>query len=198
MEKIVKKEITERTAVKAFINGFVSYGLIFSFVILIIIAFIRLVTQNLKITNEFNYMIINSILKSIIFFFLILFVCRISTFDVLKKCKLKISEIDSIKSSMTKFFIICCVFSLMVFSFNLSIKYLNMQNDLYQVSTSNYETFKDSDLNIAASLTNIEISKKKDSWFKYKVCSCIVETTIFASCLYLISYQKKMIDLYNV
>ncbi len=197
MEKIEKKEIPERTAVKAFVNGFVSYGIIFSFITIVFITLFKLATKNLNVNNEFNYMIVNSILKSIIFFFLILFVCRISTFDVLKKCKVKKEDIKYINTNMTKFFIICCLFSLMIFSFNLSLKYLNMKNDLYRIQTSNYNSFKDDDVKIATALTDREITKNKDNWFKYKFCASIVEVSILISCVYLISYQKKMILIYN-
>ena len=45
MEKIEKKEIPERTAIKAFINGFIAYGIIFGFITLIAITFFKWITR---------------------------------------------------------------------------------------------------------------------------------------------------------
>lgn len=198
MENIEKKEISEKTAVKAFINGFIAYGIIFGFIVLMITAFFSWILQNSSIINQnLQFLVITSILRAILFYFLILFVCRISTFDVLKKCKINKENIKSILNKMTIFFTICGVFSIMVCSLNLSVKYLNLRNDLYLVSSDNYNSFKDYNINIATELTNQEAVKSRASWLKYKVSLGITETAILFTCCYLTFYQKKMILLYN-
>ena len=53
MDNIEKKEITERTAIKAFINGFVSYGLILGFITLIATAFFKWIARKFNSKSRF-------------------------------------------------------------------------------------------------------------------------------------------------
>lgn len=87
MERVELKEISAKTTVKAIITGFVSYGIIAIFVCLLIFAigdhflsnFSGNITQGLYITLP--------LLAAIMLYFIIHLICRISTYDVLKKCK---------------------------------------------------------------------------------------------------------------
>ncbi len=197
MEKIEKKQIPEKTAVKAFINGFVSYGIIFGFLTIICIATVNWIFHGSNINQDIKFTIVTSILKAIVIFFIILFICRISTFDVLKNCKVKKENITNINKKMKIFFVICAIFSLMISALYLSTTYLNMKKQLDYISSNNYNDFKDTNTQIAEALTNIEIEKSQNNWLKYKISLSITEFSILFSILYLISYQKKMIMLYN-
>ena len=197
MENIQKKEIPEKKAIRAFINGFISYGIIFGFISFIVILFFYTVTKNISINKDFKFTIATSCIRAIIIYFLILFICRISTFDVLKKSKLKTDKINYISKQMGIFFILCSLVSIMFSYLNLSVKNLNITADLYKISTYNYESFKNDDISIATALTDNYIEKSKTDLLNYKISLGITELSIFISCIYLIKYQKKMILLYN-
>ena len=72
-----------------------------------------------------------------------------------------------------------------------------MKTQLDYISSNNYNDFKDTNVKIAEALTDIEIEKSQNNWLKYKISLSITEFSVLFSCLYLISYQKKMIMLYN-
>lgn len=196
-ENVEKKEISEKTAVKAFINGFISYGVIFAFIIFIGTAFFKLVTQSIDFKNDLTITISSSILCAFFIYFGILFLCRISTFDVLKKCKFDASKIKNITKKMSIFFIICAIFSFVICLITVSTKYKNSTLYLDKVSNDYYTSFKDENIEIANTFTNELINKFKDEWSQFAISISIIEGTILFSCFHLIIYQKKMILLYN-
>lgn len=194
---IEKKEISEKTAIKAFINGFISYGFIFVFIAFMAHAFFNWITHDIKFKNDLTATISTSILGAIFIYFGLLFLCRLSTFDVLKKCKLDNSKIPTITKKMSIFFIGCAIFSFMFCLLSVSVKYNNSTQYINKVSMDYYNAFKDNNIAIANTLTNELINKSKDEWSQYSISTAITEGTILFSCLYLIIYQKKMIVLYN-
>ncbi len=195
MKNTKTEELSEKNVIKSFINGFVSYGIIFTFIFIVFSAIFNWIFQYKNITQNTKFIVVNSILEAIIFYILILFICRISTFDVLKKYKIKKENLNSILKTMKKFFLICGVFSIMVCSLNLSVKFLNLKNNLSFVKADNFNSF--SDKTIAVALTEQEVIKSRNTWFKYELSLGIKEIAILLSCLYLTTYQKKMILLYN-
>lgn len=195
MKNTNTETLSEKNVIKSFINGFVSYGIIFTFIFIVLSTVFNWIFQYKTITQDTKFIVINSILEAIIFYILILFICRISTFEVLKKHKIKKENIDSILKTMKKFFLICGVFSIMVCSLNLSVKFLNLKNNISFVKADNFNSF--SDKTIATALTEQELVKAKSNWLKYELSLGIKEVAVLFSCLYLITYQKKMILTYN-
>ena len=195
MKNTKTEELSEKTFIKSFINGFVSYGIIFTFIFIVFSAFFNWIFQYKNITQDIKFIVITSILEAIFFYIFILFICRISTFDVLKKKKKKKGNIDSILKTMKKFFLICGIFSIMVCSLNLSVKYLNLKNYISFIKTNNFNSF--SDKTIAIALTEQELDKAQNNWFKYELSLGIKEFSVLLCCTSLITYQKKMILEYN-
>lgn len=195
MKNTKTEELSEKTFIKSFINGFVSYGIIFTFIFIVFSAFFNWIFQYKNITQDIKFIVITSILEAIFFYIFILFICRISTFDVLKKYKIKKGNIDSILKTMKKFFLICGIFSIMVCSLNLSVKYLNLKNYISFIKTNNFNSF--SDKTIAIALTEQELDKAQNNWFKYELSLGIKEFSVLLCCTSLITYQKKMILEYN-
>lgn len=196
-ETVEKKIISENTAVKAFINGFISYGFIFAFIVFIGAAFFKLVTQHLTFENDLTVAISTSILSSIILYFGTLFLCRLSTFDVLKKCQLNKENIQNINRKMSIFFVICAIASLFVCLLIVANKYQNSTIDFQTASQNYYNSFKDENIEIANSFINKFKNELKDEWSEFTISTSILEGTVLFSCFYLIIYQKKMISLYN-
>ena len=200
MEKdnaVEKKIISENTAIKAFINGFVSYGFIFAFIIFMSAAFFKWATQGIEFKNDLTITISTSILCAIIVYFGILFLCRISTFDVLKKCKLDKEKIKNINKKMTVFFITCAILSFFVCLLIVTTRYQNSTIDLETSANNYYNAFKNDNIEIADSFVNELINDFKDDWSRFSISISILEGTILFSCFHLIIYQKKMILLYN-
>lgn len=196
-ETIEKKLISEGTAVKAFINGFISYGFIFAFIIFMSIAFFNWATQGFNFKNDLTATISTTVLCAIILYFGILFLCRLSTFDVLKKCKLDKEKVQNINKKMTIFFITCAILSFFVCLLIVTTRYQNSTMDLETSATNYYNAFKDDNIEIANTFTNELINEFKDEWSRFAISISILEGTILFSCFYLIIYQKKMILLYN-
>lgn len=196
-ETVEKKIISENTAVKAFINGFISYGFIFAFIVFMGAAFFKLISQHMEFKNDLTVAISTSLLSSIILYFGSLFLCRLSTFDVLKKCKLNKENIKNINKKMSIFFILCAIASLFISLIIVSTRYQNSTIDYKNASQNYYNAFKDDNTEIANSFINEFKNKQKDDWSRFTITTSILEGTIIFSCLYLIIYQKKMITLYN-
>lgn len=196
-ETVEKKIISENTAVKAFINGFISYGFIFAFIIFMGAAFFKLITQNIEFKNDLTVAISTSLLGAIILYFGTLFLCRLSTFDVLKKCKLNKENIQNINKKMSIFFILCAIISFLICLMIITTRYQNSTLDFQTASENYYNAFKADDIEIANSFINQFKNELKDDWSKFITTTSILEGTIVFSCFYLIIYQKKMITLYN-
>lgn len=197
MEKLEKKEITEKVAVKALINSFITYGIIFLFILFMCKAFFSWATQNIEATQTLNFSIASSILTAFIIFFLSLFLCRISTYDVFKKCKIESSKTNNVIEKLAIFFIFCGILSVILCFTLVVAKHNNTANYIDSISYKNYSNYKDTDLSIADALTEETINEMDQEWEKYVASLAITELSIIFSCFYLIIYQKKMILLYN-
>lgn len=196
-EIIEKKEIPSRTATKALINGFVAYGILFIFIIFILAAIFNWIIGNMNIPKSMVINISISCLASIILFFLFRILCKISTYDVLKKCKIKTEDIDVVYSNMKIFFIGFAIFSFMITSFSISMKYNNSKFYMKEISNDYIKSFENVDIEIANVLTQDKLEVVKHDMARSTVSIIIVEFSILISCIYLIFYQKRMILFYN-
>ena len=189
--------ISENTAVKAFINGFISYGFIFAFIVFMGSAFFRLITQHMEFKNDLTVAISTSILSAIILYFGILFLCRLSTFDLLKKCKLNKDNLSNIHKKMSIFFIFCAIASIFVSLMVVTTRYQNATIDFKTASQNYYNAFQDDNIEIANSFINEFKNELRDDWSEFMITLVILEGTIIFSCIKLVKYQKKMISIYN-
>ena len=82
-----KKEISTRTTVKAIITGFVSYGIIVTFICLLIIALGNQFLSNYSGISGQVLHITVPLIAIIFLYFIIRGICNLSTYDVFKKCK---------------------------------------------------------------------------------------------------------------
>ena len=190
-----KKEIGSKTAIKAIITGFASYGIIvifIGFVILIGISqFLNLFTGS---TATGLYITI-PLMSAIILFFVIRGLCRLSTYDVFKKCKTNPDNYKTICKYLNIFFIFCIILTIVLcltIVFNklqYQVKYIELRKlqlrDAYPDDYINNVLARDWVETYNSAKTNLVIS------------GVILVTGIAVSFLSLINYQKKMLTKYN-
>ena len=87
-------------------------------------------------------------------YFIIHLICRISTYDVLKKCKVNPNNYKTIVKALNIFFIICIILSIILF---LSLLYLNLQYQLKSIELASVqyrEVFSENHIKILQSEMN--------------------------------------------
>ena len=189
-----KKEISARTTVKAIITGFVSYGIIVIFISLAIFAIGNYFFKQFSSSTSRALYITIPLMSVIMLYFIIHIICRISTYDVFKKCNTNPDNYKTIIKYLNIFFIICIILSIVLF---LSLLYLNLE---FQIKSIEYavlqykEVFSDAHIKILKSeMDNIYNTSKTN----LTISTLILELGVSISILSLIPYQRKMILKYN-
>lgn len=189
-----KKEISSKTTVKAIITGFVSYGIIIVFTCLLLFALGDYFLGHFSVETSRKLYITLPLICTIALYFTIHSICRISTFDVFRKCKTNPENYKKIIKSLNIFYIACIIISIIVF---LSLLYLNLE---YQLKSIEYATiqyrkvFTENHIKILKSEMNTIFDNSKTN---LTISTIILETGIAISFLSLIPYQRKMILKYN-
>ena len=189
-----KKEINTRTTIKAIITGFVSYGIITMFICFLIIAFGNRFLSYFSGKQANGLYITLPLMAAIILYFIIHAICRISTYDVFKKCKTNPENYNSINKYLTLFFIICIIFTVVLFS---TMLYYNLK---YQVTYINFfkiqytNSYPD---NYLDSMLSDMMTRYNNSKTNLITSTLILISGVAVSFLSLISYQKKMLTKYN-
>ena len=189
-----KQEISARTTVKAIITGFVSYGIILIFIGLLIYAGVENFLSNFSGTSTRGLYITIPLIADVLLFLVLRLICKLSTFDVFKKCKTKEDNYKRINKFMNIFFIACIIIAVFVFS---NLLYLNLK---FQLTSINYslmqynQVFTENHINM--------IHERINEQFENSKINLIISTSIFSagvaiSFLSLIPYQRKMITRYN-
>lgn len=189
-----KKEISCRTTIKAIITGFVSYGVIIIFIFLLILAIANHFLGNIVTSNVSGLYITLPIMASLIIYLITQLLCKLSTYDVFKKCKTNPNNYDRIFKFLTLFFIICIILSIVLF---FSLLYLNLQ---FQSKTIEYTVLKYREI-FSAEHTKMLQDEMKEIYNASKInlirSTVILEIGFTISFLSLIPYQIKMIKKYN-
>lgn len=189
-----KKEISARTTIKAIITGFVSYGIITTFICLLFFTIGDYYLGQLSSKTASGLYITLPLISVIFLYFIIRLICRISTYDVFKKCKTDSKNYKLIVKSLNIFFIICITLSIILF---LSLLYLNLEYQLKSIELASVqykEVFSESHIKILQSEMNMVFNESKANLTKSTVILVIGLSLSFLS---LIPYQRKMILKYN-
>lgn len=189
-----KKEISARTTVKAIITGFVSYGIITIFICLLFFAIGNHFLGQLSHNTASGLYITLPLISVIFLYFIIHSICRISTYDVFKKCKTDTKNYKLIINSLNIFFVLCIVLSIILF---LSLLYLNLEYQLKSIELAGVqyrEVFSENHIKILQSEMNTVFEASKANLIKSTVILVIGLSISFLS---LIPYQRKMILKYN-
>lgn len=190
-----KTSISTKTAVKGLINGFVAYSVLIIFLFLALVVIITWAINNNK--GFFNYNVLKFTLPTIgaiIIFFLARFICRMSTYDLFKKCKIEKDKIENVSTRMNLFYICCVVFSACVIIVYLLTTFNNLKtstqdeiDSYYTIYDSSFAEFKENEL-----IQNFE-SEKSDILIQ----TLIIEAGLVLGLFSLIPAQRKLIEKYN-
>lgn len=189
-----KKEISSKTTVKAIITGFVSYGIIITFICLLIFAIGNYFMGQFSAQTSRGLHITLPLIFIIALYFVIHSICRLSTYDVFKKCKTNPENYKKIIKYLNIFFIICIVLSILI---SLSLLYLNLEYQLKSIEYSAVqykEVFSPDHIKILKSEMNLAFDASKTN---LTISTIILEIGISIGFLSLIPYQRKMILKYN-
>ena len=189
-----KKEISSENVVKNIIQGFVSYGILSIFIVLLIISAINYSLKSLSISNIRGLYITLPLMAIIILYSIIHLICRLSTYDVFKKYKTSSENYKKIMKNLNIFFIIYIIISIVLV---LGLLYLNLEYQLKSIELAKLqygEVFSEEHINL---LVNEMTDFYNESKTNLIISTVILEIGISVSFLSLISYQRKMILKYN-
>ena len=189
-----KKEITAKTTIKAIITGFVSYGILVIFICLVLFAIGNYFFEKLSASTSRGLYITLPLIAIIFLYFIIHGICRLSTYDVFKKCKTNPENYKKIVKTLNIFFIICIILSVVLF---LSLLYLNLEFQLKSIQLAELkykEVFSEEHIKL---LKSEMMDVYNNSKINLTISTVILEIGISISILSLIPYQRKMLLKYN-
>lgn len=190
-----KKEISSKTTIKAIITGFVSYGIITMFICFLLIAFGNNYL-NMFTGKQVNGLYITiPLMVAIIIYFVIHGICRISTYDVFKKCKTNPENYKDITKYLNLFFLFCVILTVVLF---LTMLYYNLE---YQVKYIEFYKLQFKNVYPDDYIDNVLSADLITTYNASKVNlirgTVILVSGVAISFLSLINYQKKMLAKYN-
>lgn len=193
-KRVQIKEITAGTSVKAVITGYIAYGILVGF----ILFFVALVTNWCvgQIPNA-NHRVLSITLPVLGIFFLYFImhgICKLSVYDVFKKCKTNPDGIEKIHTRLNLFILICVAVSVVLVVFNLTMSF-NSQKKSIVVSSYQYSQIHSQEF--ASELTNEMIENYEVQKANTIIATIIFEAGIVLTFFSLIPYQRKMIEKYN-
>lgn len=189
-----KKEISVRTSVKAIITGFVAYGIILLFLCLLASLFSGAIINSIENINKPLIFTIVTVIETIILFFLIRTLCKLSTFDVFKKCTTNPENVDQISKKLTVFFIICAIFFVFVSIFFSIIRNNNEYKSIEIVKMQYSQVFSD---DFTEQLTNNILKEFEQEKQISLISTIIVDLGLVISFISLIPYQKEILKKYT-
>ena len=189
-----KKEITEKTTVKALITGFVSYGIITVFICWLLLLIGNSILNNFKGSTAKGLYITLPLMAVICIYCIIHMVCRMSTYDVFKKCKTNPENYKNINKFLNVFFLIVIFLSIATF---LSLLYLNLQVQLKSIELATLQYKQIFSEKHVALLSDDMNNTYNESRTNLIISTIILEIGCAISFLSLIPYQRKMILKYN-
>ena len=190
-----KKNIIPKIAVKGLINGFISYGILLIFIFLSIVVVVTWFVNNHMKTIDYNVLKYSlPLIGALLIFFLVRATCRLSTFDLFKKCKIEKDDVNKVCSKMNFFYICVVAFSVVTVLLYLMVKVGNEKVQIardmmsyYSPSISAYAEKKEQEL----------ITKYEEERNDYLIQTIIIEMGLLSGIFSLIPNQKKLIEKYN-
>ena len=193
-KRVQKKEITAGTTVKAVITGYIAYGILMGFICFIISFLVNWYVNQVPTEDHRALSIILPILGVCLLYFVMHGVCKLSIYDVFKKCKTNPNKNEKIFTRLNLFILICVFISVVLVILILTMNFSNERKAI-EIASYQYNTIHSKQF--ATILTN-EMKKQ----FNEEKTNTLISTIIFEmgiTFIYfsLIPYQKKLIEKYN-
>ena len=196
-----KKTISEKTAIKAIITGFVSYGILISFIFAILIILLAYLSNKFTLSTNLFCKILASLAFSFLLYFTIRLICKLSNIDLLRKCKFdKKQEVFACKR-LNLFYLLCALFFILLIISSLIVRFntqlsqieYNYQSKLIDVSQDDYNLA----INYAEDYKKNALNNYYENREITLIISTIIELGLVLSFISLIPYQKELLDIYN-
>lgn len=189
-----RKEISERTAIKAIITSYVCYGIITFFIYnLIKNAVSSAILENIHNNIDALGYIIPTMF-GIISLVIIHILCRLSTVDVFKKCSMDTSKTDYVMKNLKIFFVVIILVSIF-YSFTSLFVSLNYDSQSVQILTMQYNKIFSSEH--SQELVN-EMIDNFNTFRNYAFKDSFISEAFFiVGFISLSSFQRKMLETYN-
>lgn len=191
-----KKEIISAgTATRKLINGFISYGFLLAFIILIVFLIVINCINNITDSNMpdvLNYTL--PAMAAIIIFFIIRIVCYLSTYDLFQKCKVDKKDISIVSSNINLFYILFILLTFAIVTVNLTVSFRNQRKDIELTREQYYEEYSET---VADALIVDKYKEFSTNKFVSTMKSLILESGVFLGTFSLMTTQRKLIEKFN-
>ena len=197
-----KQKISEKTAVKAIITGYVSYGILISFIFAILIILLAYISNKFMLSTNLFCTILTSLIFSFLLYFTIRLICKLSNIDLLRKCKFDKKQEVFVCKRLNLFYLLCTLFFILVIISSLLVRFNTQLSQIeYNYQTKIIDMSKD-DYNLAIDYAEDYKKNALNDYYKNRettlIISTIVELGLVLSFISLVPYQKKMLDIYNI
>lgn len=190
-----KKCIDMKTATKALINGFIAYGVLIVFIFIALIVFVSWQINQYKEYIDYETLKYSlPIIAAILAFFLVRQICRFSTYDLFKKCRIEKEDVEKVAARMNLFFIGCVVFSVVLIIIILTVRFNNQKINIQHSSDIYYSQYSES---FAEYLTLEMISDFQTDRAITLIQAVIMEFGLLFGLFSLTGTQKYFIEKYN-
>ena len=193
-KRVQIKEISAGTSVKAVITGYIAYGIIIGFVLFMVVVVANWIVDQIPNANHRILSITLPILGVFFLYFIMHGICKLSVYDVFKKCKTNPDGMEKIHTRLNLFLLICVAVSVILVVFNLTMTF-NTQRKSIVVSAYQYSQIHSPEF--AKELTNEMMQNYEAQKANTMIASIIFEAGIVLTLFSLIPYQRKMIEKYN-
>lgn len=193
-KRVEKKEISAGTTVKAVITGYIAYGILIGFIAFMIGLVINWCVSQITTANHRVLSITLPILGVFCLFFAMHGICKLSIYDVFKKCKTNPDKIEKIHTRLNLFLLICIGVSVVAI---IMMLILNFSSQRRAIIVASYQYNAIHSQQFATELTNEMIQNYEEQKANTIISTIILELGITLSYFSLIPYQRKMIERYN-
>lgn len=193
-KRIDRKEISAGTTVKAVITGYIAYGILLGFIFFMLSFVVNWGINQLPNVNHRSLSITVPLLGVFLLYFVIHVVCKLSIYDVFKKCRTNPSRMEKILTRLNLFILICVALSVV---FIVSILILNFNNEKRAIDVAAYQYNSIHSEQFASELTNKMLNDFQEEKVNTIISTVILELGMVISYFSIIPYQKKLIEKYN-
>lgn len=194
MTKEEKKEITAGTTVKAIITGYIAYGVLIGFVLIALGACVTWCINMLPNADYRTLSISIPLIVSLILYFVLHGICKLSIYDVLKKCKTNPDNLPKIISRIDLFIIICIAFYIISTSGLLMI---NINNELKSIAVATYQYTSIHSQEFVKILSDEMLSEFAENRTNMIISTSILCVGMIISLASVMPLQEKLIKKYN-
>lgn len=194
MKKEDKQEITLGTSVKAVITGYIAYGILVGFIIFIVNVFVQWCIQSMPNPNYRTLAISLPLIAIFFLYFIIHGICKLSVYDVFKKCKTNPENLPKIATRLNLFIMICIAVYVVG---SIAIVLINFSNEQKDIAVSAYQYSSIHSEEFAKEQTDEMLAQFSEEKTNTIISTVILELGVVVSLFTIIPYQKKMIEEYN-